>query len=147
MSFKNQLLKIAYDTNTYRSKSFIPFICYYKNDIQIFIPAMIYAEKGYSYLLNGDSFITFNDEIKTYNGKILPFTQEEIEISIQLAHKLRKILPFKLHSRDYLIAGQIQGKIDIFITYNKKHFETFNINSIRILEPEEFMLNFKSILK
>ena len=72
----------------------------------------------------------------------MPLTTMDIEKSIAFAHKHRKKLPFKTHSRDYLIAGQCEGQIDLFITYNKKHFEIFNLSSTEILDPEEFIAQY-----
>lgn len=136
---------IAYDTNTFRSENLIPFLIKNQKIFHIVIPAIIYAERGYSFLLNGDSFQTFDEEIVTYNGEVLPLTLVQITNAIKLAHAHRKNLPFRDHSRDYLIAGQCQGTIDIFISYNIKHFQALALTSTRIMTPEEFFLEFAPV--
>jgi predicted nucleic acid-binding protein len=133
---------IAYDTNTFRSEDLIPFIIKKQAKFHVKIPAIVYAERGYSFLLNGESFQTFDEEIATYNGDVLPLTREQVVVAINLAHKHRKNLPFRDHGRDYLIAGQCQGTIDIFISYNVKHFQVLSLSPTRTLTPEEFILEY-----
>ncbi len=140
--FMTPLLSVAYDTNTFRSEDLIPFLIQNHAQFRILIPAIVYAERGYSFLLNGESFKIFDEEIATYKGEVLPLTREQIAIAMNLAHKHRKILPFRDLSRDYLIAGQCQGAIDIFISYNVKHFQTLTLDATRILTPEEFIREF-----
>jgi predicted nucleic acid-binding protein len=139
MDQPKKILRIAYDTNTYRCEILIPFLIQYKNFFQIYIPSIVYAEKGYSFLLKGLDFHAFNTEIKAYNGKIMSLSKVDIESCMKIVYNSRKILPFKEHSRDYLIAGQCCNKIDTFITYNKKHFQMMNLTQIEILTPEEFI--------
>ncbi len=135
-------LTIAYDTNTFRSEDLIPFLIQNQAKFRVVIPAIVYAERGYSFLLNGESVKIFDEEIETYKGEVLPLTRAQIAIAMNLAYKHRKILPFRDHSRDYLIAGQCQGSIYIFISYNVKHFQTLALDPTRILTPEEFIQEF-----
>lgn len=93
-------MRLAYDTNTIRCDYLIPFFMKTHSNYEIYIPAIVYAEKGYFYIINGSSIILFNREIKTYHGHIMPLTSEQIDIAIRLAAKHRKILPFRDHSRD-----------------------------------------------
>lgn len=133
---------IAYDTNTFRSENLIPFLIKNQAIFHIAIPAIVYAERGYSFLLNGESFQTFDEEIMAYNGEVLPLTRVQIANAVNLAHSHRNTLPFRDHSRDYLIAGQCQGTINIFISYNVKHFQALALDPTRIMTPEEFFLEF-----
>ena len=135
-------MRLAYDTNTIRCDYFIPFLLRTSSNYEIYIPAIVYAEKGYFYIINGSSIQTFNREIKAYHGQVMSLSPEQIQIAIQLAAKHRKLLPFRDHSRDYLIACQCQDQIDILLTYNKKHFQLFQLQPTQILEPEEFFTEF-----
>ncbi len=137
-----QQLTVAYDTNTFRCEDLIPFLIQNQGRFRVMIPAIVYVERGYSYLLNGESFKIFDEEIATFNGEVLPLTRAQIMIALNLAHKHRKILPFRDHSRDYLIAGQCQGAINILVSYNVKHFQTLALDPTRILTPEAFIREF-----
>ncbi len=138
-------LTVAYDTNTFRSEDLIPFLIQNLARFHVLIPAIVYAERGYSFLLNGESFKIFDEEIGTYKGEVLPLTRAQIAVAVDLAHKHRKTLPFQDHGRAYLIAGQCQGAIEVLISYNVKHFQAFGLDPTRIFTPEEFIREYAPI--
>ncbi len=135
-------LTVAYDTNTFRCEDLVPFLIQNQLKFRVMIPAIVYAERGYFFLLNGESFKIFDEEIATYKGEVLPLTRAQITIAVNLAHKYRKDLPFRDHNRDYLIAGQCQGSINILLSYNVKHFQTLALDPTRIMTPEDFIREF-----
>jgi predicted nucleic acid-binding protein len=135
-------ITIAYDTNTLRSGEFIPFLISFQEIIRIVIPTIVYVEMGYYFLLQGQSITDYDEELNTYNAEVLLLTKDHLQNAINLAYAHRTSLPFKDHSRDYLIAGQCMGLIDVLVTYNVKHFKDMKIDPIRIMTPEEFIFAF-----
>lgn len=135
-------ITIAYDTNTSRSENLIPFLVHFQDIIRIVIPAIVYIEIGYFFLLQGQSIEDYEKELVTYNAEVLFFTKNHLQNVIDLAYKHRTTLPFKEHSRDYLIAGQCVGLVDVLVTYNVKHFKNMNLGPIHVMTPEDFILAF-----
>ncbi len=133
---------IAYDTNTIRSKELIPFLVHYKTALEVIIPAIVYVEMGYYYLLRGYSIKDYDEELASYTAKVLSLTKEHLINVIDLAYSYRETLPFKHHSRDYLIAGQCRGLVNVFLTYNVGHFQLMDLEFTRILSPEDFIISF-----
>jgi len=133
---------VAYDTNTARFQQLIPFLTKTQDKFHVVIPAMVYLEMGYSFLLKGDSIENYDEELTTYNAEVIPFTREHLQNTIILAHANRKTLPFREHSRDYLIAGQCLDFVEIFITYNVRRFKVMKLSTTRFMIPEDFALEF-----
>ena len=133
---------IAYDTNTVRSKELIPFLIHFQEAFEIIIPSIVYVEMGYYFLLRNHSIEDYDEELATYNATVLLISKDHLVNVIHLAHKHRKNLPFKHHSRDYLIAGQCMGLVNVLITYNVEHFKMINVGLIRVISPEEFIVSF-----
>jgi predicted nucleic acid-binding protein len=139
MKTEKDTIICAFDTNTFRSKDLIPFLILNQECFKVLVPAIIYTERLYSFFLAGGSQETFNDELNSYKGEILPLEVSQVQLAIKIAYKCRKTLPFRHHARDYFIGCQCQDSIDIFITYNKKHFEPMDLKRTKILTPEEFI--------
>ena len=139
MTFK---IAIAYDTNTIRSTTLLPFLINFQEIIRIVIPTIVYVETGYYFLLHGQSIANYDEELNAYNAEVLLLTKDHLKNVISLAYAHRTSLPFKDHSRDYLIAGQCMGLVDVLVTYNVKHFKEMNLDPIRIMTPEEFISAF-----
>lgn len=123
----------------------IPFLVEFRDRFRVVIPAIIYAERGYSFLLNGEKYERFNEEIGAYHGEVLPLTPGEMVQAIRQAHAHRRRMPFRDHARDYLIAGQCQGRVDVLITYNVRHFEGLGLAPTRVVTPEAFLREFAPV--
>jgi len=137
-----KIITIAYDTNTIRSETLVPFLINFQEAFRIIIPAIVYLEMGYYFILQGQSIEDYDEELATYKAEVLALTKKHLLNVINLAYKHRISLPFKDHSRDYLIAGQCMGLIDVLVTYNVRHFKSMNLDPIQILPPEEFIFVF-----
>jgi predicted nucleic acid-binding protein len=130
---------VAWDTNTLRFRFLIPFLVKHLDRFRVIVPTVVYAETGYSYLRTNRTFKDLDDEIASYDGEVLSLTIDQVQKAIVLANENKAILPFREHNRDYLIAGQLDGAVDVFITYNKRHFAMIAVKNTRLLSPEEFI--------
>ena len=135
-------LAVAFDTNALRSRDLVPFLVQHKARFRILVPAVIYMERLYSFLLKGDDGSTYKEEMSAYDGHVVNVSPEHLHATATIAFACRRSLPFRDHARDYMIAGQCQGNVDVLVTYNKKHFEAMHLSGTTLLTPEEFITRF-----
>jgi predicted nucleic acid-binding protein len=131
-------MKIALDSNVFRTSRFIDFLILKKKDLDIVLPAIVQLEVGYYYKLKGHSWEIFKKEMAKFSAKLLDWNMGKLPSIIDCAFENRNILPFKDHFRDFLIGHQCEQDGRVLITYNTAHFKWSK--KMKTMTPEDFIL-------
>ena len=130
--------RIALDSNVFRNQDFINYLTLHALDFHIFLPTIVQLEVGYFYRMKNIKWNKFLEDLAKFGCKLIPWGKFKNAQVIENAYKNRKKLPFQHHFRDYIIVTECIKKVDLLISYNKKHF--LWIEKMQILTPEELIL-------
>lgn len=138
---KDNLPKIALDSNVFRNSDFIDYLILHKNEISIALPSLVQLETGYFYLTKGVSWADFIKFIQKFNIKLMEWNSIQIEEVLQNAFIQKNRLPFKDHFRDFVIGTQCETLSYSLVTYNLTHFKW--LKRIMAQTPEAFISFFE----
>jgi adenine-specific DNA methylase len=113
-----------------------------RNKFHLVVPEIIYLEKGFYFILNDLELNDFKEELSQLQAEILMMDAEQLDQTLSLANQYRGELPFRDHVRDFMIAAQCIGKVDLLITYKLNHFKLMQLTGVEILTPEAFFERF-----
>jgi hypothetical protein len=128
------------DSNIFRNRDFINYMCLSKHEIQFILPTIVQFEVGFYFRSKGFELEEFMDEISDFEGIFLSWNNNLLWNTIETAYSNKTLLPFNPHIRDYIIGMESKLLQIGLISYNKKHFHW--MNPISVLTPEEFILKY-----
>ena len=133
-------MNISLDSSIFKDTNFLIWLEVNKERFSISISVVVYIETLLWYLFMGLSEKTFEEIIEKLEVDVVPVSEEIGRIVAITAKAYNKQLPFKHHARDYIIGiTAITTQSEVFLTYNKKHYEWLNEKGISVMTPEEFL--------
>ncbi|MHA1265074.1 MAG: hypothetical protein ACTSRS_07530 [Candidatus Helarchaeota archaeon] len=137
----NKFIKIAIDSNVFRTIDFINYLILHKTEISVALPSLVQLEVGYFYLAKGLSWTDFLNYIQKFDAILMDWTTIQIKDVLQNAFAQKDLFPFKDHFRDFIIGTQCEALSFPLITYNTKHFKW--LKQISAQTPEAFLVFFE----